>query len=230
MPPRPFPYPLSIGTDIAHTVRIRRAVAPTDDHGKPLRLFRFMKHFLTYREQQHFWARFSGAENALGPHLDRVTQYLAGRWAAKEAVIKAVHWRRLSFKHIQILRRNPDHIEGGPLYALILDQPASSRPNPSVKDHAQSPAGAEQSNTEHASDSESHLGHPDVATDWPSAQRPRDPTEDGHTPAELQNDGLPGQTAQISISHDGEYATAVCLAAEEPSAGDVGGEASAREP
>lgn len=45
-----------------------------------------------------------------------------------------------------------------------------------------------------------------------------------------QNDDLPGQIARISISHDGDYATAVCLAAEEVLPGDVGGEAAAREP
>ena len=39
---------------------------------------------------------------------------------------------------------------------------------------------------------------------------------------------LSGQIAQISISHDGAYATAVCLAAQEPLDGDVGGELAAR--
>ena len=37
-----------------------------------------------------------------------------------------------------------------------------------------------------------------------------------------------GQIVKVSISHDGDYATAVCLAAEEPAEGDVGGEAAAR--
>ena len=44
---------------------------------------------------------------------------------------------------------------------------------------------------------------------------------------EGRND-LSGQIAKISISHDGEYATAVCMAAEEPMDGDVGGETAAR--
>lgn len=30
-----------------------------------------------------------------------------------------------------------------------------------------------------------------------------------------EDEDIPGQTVKISISHDGEYATAVCLAAEE---------------
>lgn len=44
------------------------------------------------------------------------------------------------------------------------------------------------------------------------------------------DDERPGQVARISISHDGEYATAVCMAAESPLPGDVGGEAAARMP
>lgn len=41
--------------------------------------------------------------------------------------------------------------------------------------------------------------------------------------------GEAGQVVKVSISHDGDYATAVCLACMEPRAGDVGGEAAARE-
>ncbi|QIX00872.1 hypothetical protein AMS68_006389 [Peltaster fructicola] len=39
-----------------------------------------------------------------------------------------------------------------------------------------------------------------------------------------------GQVVQVSISHEDEYATAVCIAAIEPTPGDVGGEAAARQP
>ena len=53
-------------------------------------------------------------------------------------------------------------------------------------------------------------------------------TADGHAPIDEQYEDPSGQIAQISISHDGEYATAVCLAAQEPMDGDVGGEAAAR--
>lgn len=38
-----------------------------------------------------------------------------------------------------------------------------------------------------------------------------------------------GQIAKLSISHDGDYAIAMCIASEEPVGGDVGGEAHARE-
>lgn len=47
----------------------------------------------------------------------------------------------------------------------------------------------------------------------------------------LQDDDygdVSGHIAQITISHDGQYATAVCLAVQEPMEGDVGGETAAR--
>lgn len=49
------------------------------------------------------------------------------------------------------------------------------------------------------------------------------------TMQDVDFDELHGQIARLSISHDGEYATAVCIAAIEPAQGDVGGEAAARE-
>lgn len=39
-----------------------------------------------------------------------------------------------------------------------------------------------------------------------------------------------GLIVDVSISHDGEYATAVCIAPEQPLEGDVGGELAARTP
>lgn len=56
----------------------------------------------------------------------------------------------------------------------------------------------------------------------------KDTATDSPSDSELSRD-ISGQIVKISISHDGEYATAVCLAAEEPGEGDVGGEAGARQ-
>ena len=92
--------------------------------------------------------------------IERASKFLAGRWAAKEAVVKACSWRRLMFDEIMILKE-----EGGKrVYGVILDE----------------------------------------------REVRRTVDEDGH--------GEPaGQVVQISISHDGDYATAVCLAAHESS-------------
>jgi holo-[acyl-carrier protein] synthase len=51
------------------------------------------------------------------------------------------------------------------------------------------------------------------------------PPEEGQSRDKRDFDG---QMVQISISHDGAYATAMCIAPEEPMPGDVGGEAAAR--
>lgn len=48
------------------------------------------------------------------------------------------------------------------------------------------------------------------------------------TPDSPTDGELSGQMAKVSISHDGDYAYAVCLAAEEAMEGDVGGEATPR--
>jgi len=54
-----------------------------------------------------------------------------------------------------------------------------------------------------------------------SAMRQADSGRVGKTRSEAmaeegeEDEDIPGQIVKISISHDGEYATAVCLAAEE---------------
>jgi phosphopantetheine--protein transferase-like protein len=112
------------------------------------------------------WAKSEGAAKAGdgdgdGDHarwVERASKFLAGRWAAKEAVVKACSWRRLMFDEIMVLRE-----EGGKrVYGVILDE-----------------------------------------------REVRTTTGEGGQcePA--------GQVVRLSISHDGEYATAVCLAADE---------------
>ena len=102
----------------------------------------------------------------------------------------------------------------GPLYALILDKPASAF-NRTVQKHA-------------LRDFDEAITAD--AGNEASAKAESEPSMDeDFIPGELQDDRLGGQVARISISHDGEYVTAVCLAAEEPREGDVGGEAAARE-
>lgn len=113
------------------------------------------------------WVKSEGAAKAGdgdGDHarwVERASKFLAGRWAAKEAVVKACSWRRLMFDEIMVLKE-----EGGKrVYGVILDDREVRR--------------------------EVHEGYEDV-----------------------QGESA-GQVVQLSISHDGEYATAVCLAADE---------------
>ncbi|KAI9051743.1 hypothetical protein LZ554_004783 [Drepanopeziza brunnea f. sp. 'monogermtubi'] len=97
--------------------------------------------------------------------LRRAACFLAGRFAAKEAIIKAHHFRRLTYHSISILRPTltPGHTGSFPPIAVVLPEPGKERV-------------------------------------W-------DPLN-GKTVSDE------GQQVRLSISHDGLYATATCLAAE----------------
>ncbi|RMY77939.1 hypothetical protein D0862_13464 [Hortaea werneckii] len=236
MPPRPFPFALGIGTDICHRKRIEQLLLKPPPQSRKKNLTRFLVRFLTSREISIFWRKFGDESNLFVSHLENVTRYLAGRWAAKEATIKACQWRQLSFKHIQILRQQqgPGIDQTGATYALILHRPASAiQAAFDLKARDQS---SHVEDTVAKQDRSSELSSPEsiAADDNPSeiqreTRLPLTVDEQDFISAEPQNDDPSGQIAKISISHDGEYATAVCLAAEEPMSGDVGGEAAARE-
>jgi len=123
----------------------------------------------------------------------------------------------------------------GGVYALILNKPASAFKHHPGQRNSTSLTQSQQSDTlEDAGASAMYATSQQTDDDEeaaiPGQQTERHPQSDKFIPAEMQNDDLAGQVARVSISHDGDYATAVCLAAEEPSMGDVGGEAAAREP
>ncbi|RMY57209.1 hypothetical protein D0863_12714 [Hortaea werneckii] len=236
MSPRPFPFALGIGTDICHRKRIEQLLLKPPPQARKKNLTRFLVRFLTSREISIFWRKFEDESGLFVSQLENVTRYLAGRWAAKEATIKACQWRQLSFKHIQILRQQKGLgvDQTGATYALILDRPASAFHaafDSKTRDHSSEIGDdvAKRNRISRFSSSES------IATDNTTSEQRRQPhppsTIDEHDliSTEAQDDDPSGQTAKISISHDGEYATAVCLAAEEPMDGDVGGEAAARE-
>ncbi|KAF1960515.1 hypothetical protein CC80DRAFT_500826 [Byssothecium circinans] len=87
MPPRAFPLSLRVGTDICSIKRIR-GILQISKNSSARRLDRFLPKLLTWPERQYFWNRFQS-----GPSTDddiaAISQFLAGRWAAKEACRKA---------------------------------------------------------------------------------------------------------------------------------------------
>ena len=185
MPPplRPFPLPsLSIGTDIAHIPRIAKLVA------SQRRLPRFLRKLFTAREERAFHLRFplsdfksdsgSFSEGEQQRREDAAARYLAGRWAAKEAVVKACSWRRLMFDEIQILKDE----ESRRVFGVILDRPEVKR---AMREE-----------------------------DWGRKEEDETASE-ALTEEGVEDEVISGQVVKISISHDGDYATAVCLAAEE---------------
>ncbi|KAF2721483.1 hypothetical protein K431DRAFT_268606 [Polychaeton citri CBS 116435] len=196
MPIRPFPLPMTVGTDICNIPRVLKLITK-QKHGS---LNSFLRRLLSPREQDAFSHRFGAidtifleAKQTETSKAGVVARHLAGRWAAKEAVIKAYgsQGRRLSFWDILITANAAVQSERSePVTCLVLDSRAEHFPANRCSD-----------------------------TDEISQFRQRD------GPVEA---ALHGQVVRISISHDSEYATAVCIAPLEPAPGDVGGEAAAR--
>ncbi|KAK3705655.1 hypothetical protein LTR37_013263 [Vermiconidia calcicola] len=241
MPPRPFPFQLNIGTDISHVSRIRNILGR--ENVEPRNLVSYVRRLLTRRERVEFWNRYGSWDLTVQRSRDAVYKHLAGRWAAKEATIKAVQYRKLSFHDVII--RSP--IYGEEMSAVILDQPTSdNRPIehevrilnqlPSQDERQQDlinlykPLGAVplKRDTSPSTRTSTDERHTPVQAD-PSNATGAENVDAGQSGDEDASEELSGQVAKISISHDGDYATAVCLVAEEPMPGDVGGEAAARD-
>ncbi|OJJ31163.1 hypothetical protein ASPWEDRAFT_72154 [Aspergillus wentii DTO 134E9] len=177
----PFPYPLALGTDICHIPRIQRLL--TDNSQK--QVDRFSQRIFSPAERSFFQEQYDKVlqlreniadkadnedngqdESGTDKNLQR-TQYerafwklsswVAGRFAAKEAAMKAVYPHRLGWHQAEILT-----VPGKMKPVLVL-----------------------------------HVPPPQTA----------DTNEgDGDLPP------LRRQVAQLSISHDGDYATATVLA------------------
>ncbi|CAM1511288.1 Fc.00g088010.m01.CDS01 [Cosmosporella sp. VM-42] len=162
----PFPFPLNIGTDICQISRIygilsgpratrfvNRILAPEEQSRNNARL-QILERASLLNDHKIFLAS-DGKDNqhdelaTRDPELWKCATFIAGRFAAKEAAIKAHTYRRLSFHDVVIERRavEGERLGSGPPIARIK----------SVE--------GEEADT----------------------------------------------SAMVSISHDGDYATAVCL-------------------
>ena len=143
----PAPAALSIGTDIISVARLTRLFASRAD-----RQSRFVDRILHAAEIQELHRRFPQWRTRHEPsHPVKVTTWLAGRWAAKEAGKKAWGAHSLKWKDLRVEAA----VDGN---VLIVCNPHSN---------------------------------PSASTTAPSIE----------------------QAAKLSISHDGDYATAVVLAA-----------------
>jgi len=79
MPPRPFPLPLGIGTDIVYTKRIRDMLLKGQSQPGHGHLHRFLRGFLSWREQTLFWQVFQKGPEAVYDDLPLAVRYLSGR-------------------------------------------------------------------------------------------------------------------------------------------------------
>ncbi|KAI1767748.1 hypothetical protein GGR53DRAFT_480504 [Hypoxylon sp. FL1150] len=174
--PRGLP-PIGIGIDICQIHRVRKILA------SPVKATKFAQRILSPEElsmpvtSRILKCVFTPSETSTrieDPTARKAADFMAGRFAAKEAVIKAYSRRRLTFHDIVVTYQNE------------LSTPFE---NETLKS----------SRREQASASASE-GQPDERS---SASPPV---------AIIKGDGIYGQVyARLSISHDGDYATAMCL-------------------
>ncbi|KAI0011619.1 hypothetical protein F4779DRAFT_572603 [Xylariaceae sp. FL0662B] len=188
--------PIGIGTDICKIARIHKNL--TSGQG-----VRFVQRILTPEElQQERTAKIlkcvypsqsrnksRAAELSRDREFHRAATFMAGRFAAKEAVVKAYPLRKLFFHDILVMRQ-----------ADLLDSSSLSLLSSSTRESLM------------------HMLNPSAV-----GQTEREPTEEeielssqpsgGPPVAIVKGDAVYKDTyAPISISHDGDYAIAVCLA------------------
>ncbi|KAK0712141.1 hypothetical protein B0T21DRAFT_297825 [Apiosordaria backusii] len=159
--PIPFPLGLTLGTDVCMIPRVYTLIST--NQGTPIiptlarpfaalnNVDRFTKKLLTNNEKQRLEEMPVGDRKG---EVWKLAEWLAGRWAAKEAVIKAHAFRtgpegagKLTFGGVEIVRSALGRLTRPPTAVILGDE----------------------------------------------------------------NSGVRAQMALLSISHDGDYATAVCL-------------------
>lgn len=143
MPPRPFRQSLSIGTDICHHPRFSKyfpihqhLASTTTSISSQNLLFKLFDKALVPAEQRAFWRRFqpkSSSKTVTNNNNNNSTEqifwtekkaeeaakFLGGRWAAKEAVIKAfTAQRRLVLRDVRVWSVG----QGKQPLALVVDE------------------------------------------------------------------------------------------------------------
>ncbi|KAI4169866.1 MAG: hypothetical protein LQ343_005415 [Gyalolechia ehrenbergii] len=154
------------------------------------------------------------------PHVKLLAQYLAGRWAAKEAAIKAHRNRRLSLNDISILHPKPSVIEHSESSANKQKLHALIAPEITAKVVMNSQVAKSRGLLERQS------CFPHVYGDVFGGQFVRMPEPSNHNVLTAETGRKfwvrgprtkdeERQIAEISISHDHGYAVAVCMALDE---------------
>ncbi|KAK4226763.1 hypothetical protein QBC38DRAFT_340355, partial [Podospora fimiseda] len=106
-PPLPvFLSPIKIGTDICSTNRIYKILRGPN-------ATRFVARVLTEKEiseakEKREWfdsvlRQIEGGKEEDEKALKRLSEFLAGRWAAKEAAVKAHPWLRLGLRDVEVV-------------------------------------------------------------------------------------------------------------------------------
>ncbi|MCJ1387331.1 hypothetical protein MMC18_000173 [Xylographa bjoerkii] len=212
MPPKPFASQFRVGTDICEIARFKNILRSTTGDSLQKwgsKIFNGLEWPLFLSKVEQYQLERYGGQSASVP------QWIAGRFAAKEAAIKAHTKRRLLRADVSIVVPSvtSDVQYRGTVKPIILISP---------------PTRLVIMNTLTAA----KRGLKGVASENDQAVSSNIPTELSQKMRALaQNIGFPvneplflrqllvreedKRLADVSISHDGEYATAVCLAMDE---------------
>ncbi|MCJ1252026.1 hypothetical protein MMC30_009264 [Trapelia coarctata] len=221
MPPKPLPSQLRIGIDICHISRVGRALEGLSKAG---RLEKWAGKIFNRHEWPGFcvkheqWKKETTGEYG----IDIFSQWLAGRWAAKEAAIKAHSNRRLLRHDVSILPPSLGDLEvsGKMTKPLILIDPprrivkmdietAIARGLQEAALYRKMSIGDTLSRYDEVPPGE------DTSTIPPLSCRESGSRHIIHRRLLVKEEDK--QLADLSISHDGEYAIAVCMALDEAS-------------
>jgi holo-[acyl-carrier protein] synthase len=82
MPLRPFPLPISIGTDLCSINRVRAIISKGDNNFR-----RYLRRFLTPREQSALLRQYGNADLTDYQTLERLSHILAGRYVSFMAAL-----------------------------------------------------------------------------------------------------------------------------------------------
>ena len=242
MPPKPFPFPLNVGIDICHVPRIRKLILK--DHGHYLipwvtRIFNTIE-YGDVRRRLHAYKiqafQVSNGHGTLPPRStdtqgkpnpdqspeDSFAQWIAGRltlssyisqiairficllrpflllrFAAKEAAIKAHTSRRLYYRDISILSTQLEGFESSGLQTkpvVLVDPP---RAIVRISNDIAQKRGLLVARSATTQGGESPLD------------------AEGFVTRNIRIREDERRTAQISISHENQYAVAVCMAVDD---------------
>ncbi|KAK1700009.1 hypothetical protein BDP55DRAFT_645639 [Colletotrichum godetiae] len=208
LPPKRFPFPFRLGTDICQISRIYRILAKDKEA-------RFLRRILTKNERLAIPASLMSTDasgtaaevskdddfQALkerNPLLWKKASFLAGRFAAKEATFKAHPTRNLTWHDITIVRKRFEQLRD-------------------IEGLKNTKAQGKEENKKEVEEEEGLKAVEGEAEETSSTTTPADDefTNNGSGPpvaiVRSKCDDMPDQEVLVSISHDGDYATAVCI-------------------
>ncbi|KAI4094673.1 MAG: hypothetical protein LQ348_006936 [Seirophora lacunosa] len=152
--------------------------------------------------------------------LRSLAQHIAGRWAAKEATIKAHRHRSLSLTDISILSPGPQELSQVSSSNLKVQALVAPEPTTWIVMDSDVASARGLSNRQPSRG----FIHGEIV----NGRFVANPRSEGSPVSSIQNAGRKfftrrakireedQQIAEISISHDGDYAVAVCMALDEP--------------